>query len=93
MTLIVYVPATNGNIVVLALPDVTKPAFVDEAVQLYTFPGTLVTDRLIVVPLHAGLGVAVKLAGALGLLGFVSTTGPAYTPELQPLTFEILKSV
>ena len=76
VTLTEYEPAAIGvSVAVLTVFD-TKPAFAAfDTDQLYVDPGLFVTDKLTVDPKQTGLGSAIKLTGAVGLLITSNDTG------------------
>jgi hypothetical protein len=81
VTLIVYCPAANAVIVVVAEADETNPACADEAVHEYTAPGLLVTLMVTGKDKHTGLGAAEIPEGTAGVDGSVSTIGPLNGPD------------
>lgn len=91
VTLIVKLPAVNGVIVVVFIVEVTKPAFGEEADQLYVAPATLVTLKLMVDPTQTGFGFAIKLSGAFGEIGFNNEILPVYSPDAQLVVLIMVK--
>ena len=77
VTLMVYMPLVNVDIVVVFEVELTRPAEGEEALHAYVAPALTVTAKATETPGQTGFGLAVRLAGAVGAEGSNKVTGPA----------------